>query len=41
MQYFGGILNSNIVNTPMDPNGKLLPYQWKPLLDPKRYRDNW
>jgi len=32
------LINSNFVNTLMDPNVKLLPSQRKPLLDTEKYR---
>ena len=31
-------MNSKSVDTPMDPNTKLLPYQGKPMWDPEQYR---
>ena len=33
-----GMLDCKPVDTPMDPNVKLVPGQWKPLQDPGRYR---
>ena len=33
-----GILDCKSVNTPMDPNVKLVPGQGEPLRDPGRYR---
>jgi len=33
-----GLRNSKVVETPMDPNAKLLPSQGEPLLDPEKYR---
>jgi len=33
-----GLMNSKFVDTPMDPNVKLLPNQWEPLSDPEKYR---
>jgi len=33
-----GLMNSKSVDTPMDPNTKLLPYQGKPMSDPEQYR---
>ena len=34
-----GLLNAKPVDTPMDPNVKLLPNQGDPLSDPRRYRE--
>ena len=31
-------MNLNFVDTPMDPNIKLLPNQGEPLLDPEKYK---
>jgi len=31
------LMNSKSVETPMDPNAKLLPSQGEPLLDPEKY----
>ena len=33
-----GMLDCKLVDTPMDPNVKLVPGQGKPLRDPGRYR---
>ena len=33
-----GLMNSKSVDTPMDPNVKLLPNQWEPLSVPEKYR---
>ncbi|XP_043808343.1 uncharacterized mitochondrial protein AtMg00810-like [Manihot esculenta] len=33
-----GMLDCRHVDTPMDPNVKLVPKQWEPLKDPARYR---
>ena len=33
-----GLMNSKFVDTPMDPNVKLLPNQGEPLSDPEKYR---
>ena len=33
-----GLMNSKSVDTPMDPNAKLLPSQGESLSDPKKYR---
>jgi len=33
-----GLMNSKFVDTPMDPNAKLLPSQGKPLSNPEKYR---
>ena len=33
-----GFVNSKSVDTPMDPNVKLLPNQGEPLSDPEKYR---
>nr|KYP76939.1 Copia protein [Cajanus cajan] len=33
-----GLMNSKPVDTPMDPNAKLLPSQGEPFSDPERYR---
>ena len=33
-----GLMNSKHVDTPMDPNAKLLPSQGEPLSDPEKYR---
>jgi len=33
-----GLMNSKYVDTPMDPNAKILPSQSKPLSDPEKYR---
>ena len=32
------MLDCKLVDTPMDPNVKLVPGQWEPLRDPRRYR---
>ena len=33
-----GMLDCKLVDTPMDPNVKLVPVKGKPLRDPKRFR---
>jgi len=33
-----GLMNSKSIETPMDPNAKLLPSQGEPLSDPEKYR---
>jgi len=33
-----GLMSSKSVDTPMDPNTKLLPYQGEPISDPEQYR---
>lgn len=33
-----GLMNTKPINTPIDPNTKLLPSQREPLSNPKRYK---